>query len=92
MSAPRILPLTLAAFLAAAAVACGSNGESAAPPSTGPGSASPTARAGGSPIPDRGDDAVAEVLRFSAPRLGGGTIEGEDLAGQDVAFWFWAPW
>ena len=37
-------------------------------------------------------DSPAEVLRFSAPRLGGGTVEGEDFAGRDVAFWFWAPW
>ena len=35
---------------------------------------------------------AAAVLRFTAPRLGGGTVEGEDLAGRDVAFWFWAPW
>jgi hypothetical protein len=34
----------------------------------------------------------ADVLRFSAQRLGGGTIEGEDYSGSDVAFWFWAPW
>ena len=33
-----------------------------------------------------------EVLDFEAPLLGGGTIRGADLAGQDVAFWFWAPW
>ena len=41
-------------------------------------------RNGGGPVP--------EVLRFSAPRLGGGTVEGEDFSGQDVALWFWAPW
>ena len=35
---------------------------------------------------------MPEVLRFAAPRLSGGTIDGEDLSGQDVAFWFWAPW
>ena len=35
---------------------------------------------------------VPEVLRFSAPRLGGGTVEGEDFSGEDVALWFWAPW
>ena len=42
-----------------------------------------------SPTADRSTPAV---LRFTAPRLGGGTIDGEDLAGRDVAFWFWAPW
>ena len=33
-----------------------------------------------------------EVLAFEAPLLDGGTFRGEDLAGKDVAFWFWAPW
>jgi hypothetical protein len=33
-----------------------------------------------------------EVLRFTAPRLGGGTLDGEDYSGRDVAIWFWAPW
>jgi len=51
------------------------------------------------PSPEPGGDGdrnvggpVPEVLRFSAPRLGGGTVEGEDFSGQDVALWFWAPW
>lgn len=39
-----------------------------------------------------GGGQIPEVLRFSAPRLGGGTLEGEDFSGQDVAMWFWAPW
>jgi hypothetical protein len=33
-----------------------------------------------------------EVLSFTAPRLGGGTLDGEDYSGRDVAIWFWAPW
>jgi hypothetical protein len=36
--------------------------------------------------------AVPEVLDFEAPLLDGGTLRGADLAGKDVAFWFWAPW
>ena len=40
--------------------------------------------------PSRG--AVPEVLDFTAPLLGGGTLHGADYAGQDVAIWFWAPW
>lgn len=35
---------------------------------------------------------VAELLDFEAPLLDGGTFRGADLAGKDVAFWFWAPW
>ncbi len=33
-----------------------------------------------------------QVLSFTAPRLGGGTLDGEDYSGRDVAIWFWAPW
>ena len=36
--------------------------------------------------------AVAEILDFTAPRLGGGTVDGADYAGKDTAIWFWAPW
>lgn len=35
---------------------------------------------------------ASEVLAFEAPLLDGGTFRGDDLAGKDVAFWFWAPW
>jgi len=36
--------------------------------------------------------ARADILDFAAPKLGGGTIQGSDYAGQDLAIWFWAPW
>ncbi len=47
-----------------------------------------------SPEPPVGSDAAAnaEVLDFTARRLAGGTIEGTQLAGRDVALWMWAPW
>ncbi|MGQ0678041.1 MAG: hypothetical protein ACT4OM_00015 [Actinomycetota bacterium] len=32
------------------------------------------------------------VLEFAAPRLGGGQVVGSELAGKDVAMFFWAPW
>jgi hypothetical protein len=32
------------------------------------------------------------LLDFQAPKLGGGTVNGSDFAGKDVAMWFWAPW
>lgn len=35
---------------------------------------------------------IPEILEFEAPLLDGGTFRGVDLAGKDVAFWFWAPW
>jgi hypothetical protein len=36
--------------------------------------------------------ALPAVLDFSAPTVDGGTIDGVDLAGQDLVLWFWAPW
>jgi len=33
-----------------------------------------------------------EILDFSAPKLGGGTVRGAEYAGADLAIWFWAPW
>ncbi|MEO8266752.1 MAG: hypothetical protein ABI706_14715 [Ilumatobacteraceae bacterium] len=35
--------------------------------------------------------AVPESLAFSAPRVGGGTINLADFAGKPVLLWFWAP-
>jgi hypothetical protein len=34
----------------------------------------------------------SDILAFKAPKLGGGEVDGGDLAGKDVAVWFWAPW
>ena len=34
---------------------------------------------------------VPGPLRFEAPILGGGTLDGASLAGQAVLLWFWAP-
>jgi hypothetical protein len=41
----------------------------------------------------QGDGAATapEVLRFSAPIVGGGELDGTSLDGRSVAFWFWAP-
>lgn len=36
-------------------------------------------------------DDIPELLRFTAPLVGGGTFDGASLADQPVAFWFWAP-
>jgi hypothetical protein len=67
---------TLIALVALAALAAGAC-------SNGPVTAPPGA-VSGSPTP--------QLLDFEAPLLDGGTFHGEDLAGKDVAFWFWAPW
>jgi hypothetical protein len=34
---------------------------------------------------------VPESLAFSAPRVGGGTVDLSDYAGTPVLLWFWAP-
>lgn len=33
-----------------------------------------------------------KLLNFTAPKLGGGQVVGSELAGKDVAMFFWAPW
>jgi ABC-type glycerol-3-phosphate transport system substrate-binding protein len=48
--------------------------------------------AGGGPPSTSTSPGVAELLDFTAPALGGGTLRGADYAGKDVAIWFWAPW
>jgi hypothetical protein len=50
-----------------------------------------TSAASGPPATS-GSPGVAELLDFTAPVLGGGTLRGADYAGKDVAIWFWAPW
>ncbi|MBI4882443.1 MAG: hypothetical protein HY826_00145 [Actinobacteria bacterium] len=38
-----------------------------------------------------GSAAAPAALQFSAPSVGGGTIDFTQFAGQTVALWFWAP-
>jgi hypothetical protein len=68
----------VAAVLAVAAVACGS------PTATSTPASSATAQPSGAA-------AVPDLLKFTAPLLGGGTFDGTAFAGKPVAFWFWAP-
>jgi hypothetical protein len=76
--APALILLLVAAACARAPV-------DERPPAAA-GSPSSTSRSQGAP-PE-----AAKVLRFEAPRLGGGVLRGADYAGKDVAIWFWAPW
>lgn len=34
----------------------------------------------------------ARTLAFTAPEARGGTVNGQDFVGKDVAVWLWAPW
>ena len=70
--------------------ACGAPAvESAAPGNDAP---DPTAAAGGDAPAAPGAPAVPAALAWSVDRIGGGQIDGGDLAGRDIVLWFWAPW
>ena len=60
-------------------------------------SAAPDNDAADTPAAARSDapaapGAVPAALAWSVDRIGGGQIDGGDLAGRDVVLWFWAPW
>lgn len=91
----RWIPVT--AVLVLALTSCGSLGaERATSPDPEPAPTSPTAPATSSPRPtNEPEDPPTEAppeLRFTAPAVEGGTIEGADYAGRDLVIWFWAPW
>jgi hypothetical protein len=65
-----------------AVAACGT----AAPRSAADGGRTAAATADGSPEPS-GDAPFGTV-----EAVGGGRIDGGELAGRDLALWFWAPW
>ena len=75
-------PARVATLLAAMILASACAGATTLTP--GRGTSSETSRSSAPP--------VVELLDFEAPLLSGGTFRGADLAGKDVAFWFWAPW
>ncbi|HEX7248463.1 MAG TPA: hypothetical protein VF351_10230 [Actinomycetota bacterium] len=80
----------LAALTIAGAAACAGSTDAPAPSADSPSKDPVVPSAGGNP--SSASEGTAEVLRFTAPRLEGGTVRGEDYSGADVAFWFWAPW
>lgn len=82
----------LVAVIVTLAAACGSPSQSAAPvgeASAPPPEASAAATGAATQPPAAG---TPEALAFTASLVGGGQIEGGDLAGGDVVLWFWAPW
>ncbi|MFZ4721341.1 MAG: hypothetical protein ACOYMR_18085 [Ilumatobacteraceae bacterium] len=78
----RLLLLVAAGGLTLAA--CGADGND------GPGATSATTMVGPADTA-AGGAAVPEALRFSAPTVGGGTLDMARFAGRTVAYWFWAP-
>jgi hypothetical protein len=88
------------ATLAALSVSCGADGNSAEADPTGPTAAavstsSPAGSTASSTVAS--DDtttasiATPDALQFSAPVVGGGTLDLASFAGTTVLFWFWAP-
>jgi hypothetical protein len=93
MPSPRgHLRIALATALAVGASACSNAADAPTGSAPSPSASAGSVAAGASEGPSPGASSTAEVLRFSAPRLGGGTVRGEDYSNADVAFWFWAPW
>ncbi|MBC8194135.1 MAG: hypothetical protein H8E69_00030 [Actinobacteria bacterium] len=84
------LPATLQAALLSltlTAAACGTSTQTTTPDTTPPATTSPVTT---SPITTSATG-IPEILSWEATLVGGGTINGADLAGQDTLFWFWAP-
>lgn len=44
------------------------------------------------PSPSVPGRTTPEILKWSAPLIGGGTINMADFTGQQVLLWFWAPY
>ena len=68
-----------ASLLIAGSVAVGACGSDAGAPASAPAAGAATGVA-------------PEALRFTAPLVGGGTIDLAAYADQPVLFWFWAPY
>jgi hypothetical protein len=98
----RRSPASLGALLAftLVAAACSGSGPAsdagasgATPDLTTPAGPTTTGTNGSSgPTAPVGPALVPEILRFETPLVGGGALQGSELAGAPVALWFWAPW
>ena len=72
--------------------ACGGGADTtASTPIPAPTTAVEVAASESGPAAGVQDSAVPDELGFEAVLIGGGTLHGADLTGQDVLFWFWAP-
>lgn len=87
--------------LTSLSVACGADGSTAEADPTSPtasasdSSTAPSEPAASTPGTDGGGGtapmAVPAALQFSAPVVGGGSLDLASFAGTTVLFWFWAP-
>jgi len=91
MRSTRFLPVLCAATLLFAACGGDSSSDSAA---SIPAAAPADVNADTADTADTDTDSAAvvpELLQFTAPLVGGGTIDATALAGKPTVFWFWAP-
>ena len=80
------------AILVLATGACGGAVDSTvAAPIPAPTTAMEGAASGSGPTAGVQRAGLPDELEFEAVLIGGGTLRGADLAGQDILFWFWAP-
>lgn len=93
----RVRPALVAVFISAlVAAGCGggdedSGNDTAAGPTAPATTGAPPATTGAPSAPP--DSApVPETLAFTARTVDGGELDGAELAGTPVAFWFWAAW
>jgi hypothetical protein len=77
--------LVLCILSAAALVACGNPAVESDVPAAAPVATSPSSTTSAAQV------AVPDSLAFTAPQVGGGTIDLAQYAGQPVLLWFWAP-
>lgn len=88
--------------LTSLSVACGADGGTAEADPTSPSaspsepSTAPGEPAASTPVTDGSGGGTAPVvvpaaLQFSAPVVGGGSLDLASFAGTTVLFWFWAP-
>lgn len=86
MTGRRLLGFGAAAALVLSACGSSTGTETSAAPAEAAASGTVSATVSATGSPD-----VPEILRFSAPLLGGGTYDGAAAAGKVTAYWFWAP-
>jgi peroxiredoxin len=88
----RRVVATMMIVTALAVTGCGGadGGDTAAPPAPAVTSAPESSGEPATPGPPAAG--VPESLSFQAPTVDGGTLDAATLAGQPVAFWFWAAW
>lgn len=87
----RSLLLTVCA-VALLAAACGREEPPPSPAGEAPASAPATPADESEPGEPTPEPPLAAGLDFRLPAVGGGQVVGAELAGRDLALWFWAPW